>query len=108
MTYATLLPGEEIPDALNDLNDKLIHVLIYFFTALLIFLGYTRFNIKNPVTTKQTWFIILLCTVYGGIIELLQYYVVPNRAGEWLDFIANTAGAILCMLLVKGLARSQA
>lgn len=108
MTYATLLPGQEVPMEWAELNDKLIHVLIYFFTALLIYLGFVRFNLRNQIRRRQVWFIVLLCTVYGGVIELLQYYFVPNRAGEWLDFFANAAGSILCLLLVTSIARNRA
>jgi len=35
----------------------------------------------------------LLYICLGGVIELIQPYV--NRYGEWLDFIANTAGVLI-------------
>ncbi len=40
---------------------------------------------------------------YGGLIEALQPYV--NRYGEFDDFLANGAGAVLGALLVRGVSR---
>lgn len=37
---------------------------------------------------------------YGGIIELLQHYVVVTRTGDWADFAANTAGVLVAYILV--------
>jgi VanZ family protein len=49
-----------------------------------------------PTTGK-----LLLAIVYpillGGLMELGQAYLTTCRNGDWLDFIANTIGAIIAI-----------
>jgi VanZ family protein len=35
----------------------------------------------------------------SGLIELLQAYATTNRSGDWLDFAANSLGALLAIPL---------
>lgn len=46
---------------------------------------------------------VLVCAGYGGVIELLQAGVAPTRSAEWLDALANAAGASLAVLFIEGL-----
>lgn len=40
---------------------------------------------------------------YGGVIELLQAGLSTTRSAEWLDALANAAGASLAVLFIEGL-----
>ncbi len=40
-------------------------------------------------------------TIFGLIIEYLQYFMTYDRSGEVLDFMANFIGVILGLILVK-------
>lgn len=42
--------------------------------------------------------IVLICAVYGGVIELLQASFTATRGAEWLDELANISGASLAAL----------
>lgn len=101
VTYMSLTPGEQLPEVLLDMNDKFLHVGIYFFSAALIYMAIIRYNFKNPLRRKQLWSILIVCVVFGGLIELAQYYLVHNRNGDWYDFTANTIGAVLSVLLMR-------
>ena len=46
---------------------------------------------------------VLLCAGYGGVIELLQAGLSTTRSAEWLDALANAAGASLAVLFIEGL-----
>ncbi len=98
MTYMTLLPADEVPQGLKDMNDKILHAGIFFFTASLIIAAGLRYNLRRRLKPAQYLKIFLLCVVYGGAIELLQYYYVPLREGDWFDFWANNSGALLAVL----------
>ena len=98
MTYMTLLPADEVPQGLKDMNDKIIHAGIFFFTASLIILASLRYSLKQRLKPAKYLRIFVLCVAYGGIIELLQYYYVPMRHGDWFDFWANNTGALLAVL----------
>jgi VanZ family protein len=105
ITILSLLPGEDIPDPLKNMNDKIIHSSIYFLLAILIFLGLSRYTLKYSTKRAYLWFIVVGCSLYGGIIELLQLYVISNRSGDWHDFWSNTIGSAVGVLLFSLLTR---
>lgn len=77
----SLYPLPELP-ALPG-TDKTHHLIAYCALAFPVAL-------KSPERLRS---ILLLFVMFGGAIELIQPYV--NRYGEWLDFVANTAGVTL-------------
>lgn len=99
--YLSLTPGDKLPDALVALNDKFLHGFIYFFSAFLIYLAFIQYRFQNVLTRKQMVIILVICVVFGGLIELAQAYLVPRRKGDWYDFAANTCGAILSIVLMR-------
>ncbi len=105
ISYYTLIPPHALPKTLVSMEDKALHLLIYFFTAGLLYLGFIRYSLSNRPKPAQLWFIVGLCALYGGLIEIIQHYWVANRHGEWLDFWANTAGAVLSVLFLRFLHR---
>ncbi|MGB0176943.1 MAG: VanZ family protein [Owenweeksia sp.] len=98
---ASVLPGHNIPSLLHSMNDKLIHAAIYFVAAVLIYLGFIRYQFVNPISREALWFIVIGCTFFGGMLELVQNYVVPSRTGDWLDFLSNTCGSITGVLIMR-------
>ena len=49
-----------------------------------------------------------LCPIlFSGCVELLQEYCTTYRGGDWLDFAANTTGAILASLVVYYVVRPR-
>lgn len=91
--YLSLTPLPNLPDVPG--NDKLHHLVAY---AVLTFLAtLSRRKIKEVLT------IFIAVIAYGGLIETIQPYV--NRYGEFGDFLANGAGAVLGVLLALGVTR---
>lgn len=86
--------GINLPENLLDLisTDKLAHFIVYAFLTGLYLLG---FLIKG----RQIKFyplgllIILGGSLYGLLMEILQYYFFPGRYFEILDIVANISGA---------------
>lgn len=60
-----------------------------FFHHMLAF-GSICFFIAT-VKPKDSFWLMLFCVVYGGLIEIIQPYI--YRYGEWSDFIANVIGS---------------
>ncbi|WNZ54215.1 VanZ family protein [Microbulbifer sp. MKSA007] len=80
ITSLSLFPLPEVPNIPG--TDKTNHLIAY--SALMF-----------PVALRRPsywWLIGLFFVLWSGGIELLQPYV--NRTGEWLDFVANTAGIL--------------
>lgn len=74
-------------------GDKLLHLVA--FAALVLPLA---------VTDPRNWaWALVLAVAYGGMIELIQPHV--NRQAEWGDFLANSLGAALGVILGRALHR---
>ena len=90
MTILALKPMQGIGD-INHI-DKVLHFAAYFVLAGLAFLFARRF--------KHFLGWCLALTLYGALIECLQSFM-PSRFMSFGDFIANTSGIVVVILLVK-------
>ena len=85
----------------TDLNtipyiDKVVHVCMYFGMSGMLWLEFLWAHRREQVPLWHAWVGALLCPVlFSGVVELLQAYCTTYRGGDWLDFAANTAGALL-------------
>ncbi len=84
-----LVPGDEVPKAF-EYNDKLSHisghaVLAAYFTGL--------------VPRRGWWKIFVFLLLFGVAIEFAQYSMHEGREGDPRDVVANSAGALLGLLL---------
>ena len=59
--------------------------------------GYRKQFISNGLSYKKKALLITLVIsiAYGGLTELMQEFFVPLRTGDWLDFLADSAGALI-------------
>ena len=69
--------------------DKLAHLLIFFFT-MMWFMYITKKWLLAAVT------LVLL----GLILEWIQMNFIINRSFDWLDWIADGIGIVICFLLI--------
>ncbi len=90
--------GPDLPFAFAD---KVIHAGIYFIFALAWFLAFSKRE-KTSFFAKNAIFLsVLFAILYGIIMEFMQETLIENRHGDWLDALANSAGAILAGILIK-------
>jgi VanZ family protein len=99
VAYFTLIPGGDLPNQLRIIDDKLLHFFIFFFAALLIILGFSRFKLNVPISWGQRAIVLFSCVAFGALIEILQFQFISERAGEWADFWANRLGILACLSL---------
>ncbi len=96
----SLTPADSIPQGLEQLSDKGIHFFLHFLIALLVAIGLMKSNQRRgqyvPIIVVAVIFSILL----GAVLELLQFYVVTGRHGDWLDFKADVIGAVMSVPFV--------
>lgn len=82
----------------TDLNeipnlDKLVHFCMYFGLCSVIWIEYLWHH--SSVNRKQLLSgAVLFPILMSGLIEILQEYCTDTRSGDWLDFIANSIGAL--------------
>ena len=89
----SIVPASFIPNiaAFAYLTDKLIHGIIYFYLAILIFLSKFRLsNIKK----------LSLLFIFGFLIEIIHHFH-PYRYFEVGDLLANFMGIYIAYLIFK-------
>ena len=86
-------------------TDKLVHAGLHAVLAVLLCCaGLARAHATGlRWAAGQALAVVLLCAGYGGVIELLQAGLSTTRSAEWLDALANAAGASLAVLFIQGL-----
>lgn len=95
--YLSLFRTISLDAPLFEGADKLVHFMLYYLLGAALAIDLYR----AQVPIKKLFIIaISVATFYGGVIELLQEYYFPPRTGDWLDWIADIAGAIIGVVLV--------
>ncbi|WP_291528719.1 VanZ family protein [Bacteroides sp. UBA939] len=86
---------------LNDIPniDKIAHLCMYLGLSGMLWLEFLRAHRRNDSPLWHAWVGAFVCPVlFSGIVELLQQYCTSYRGGDWWDFTANTAGALIASL----------
>ena len=81
-----------------DFVDKWTHLVMYGGTALVIWWEYVRHTSTfrwEKTLFHFSLFTFIFLTAMGGLLELIQAHCTTTRSGEWLDFWADGAGALL-------------
>ena len=94
---------DEIPNL-----DKLVHVCMYFGMSGMLWLEFLRAHRRDNAPIWHAWVGAFLCPIlFSGCVELLQEYCPTYRGGDWLDFAANTTGAVLASLVAYYVVRPR-
>ena len=78
-------PSTEISKIPN--IDKVVHICMYFGMSGMLWLEFLRAHRRDNAV------------LFSGMVELLQEYCTTYRGGDWLDFAANTTGAVLASMV---------
>lgn len=101
--WLTLAPhpigDEELP--LFPGADKLVHAIMFGTLSAVLLFDYSRFHHWRNVSWPVGIAFAALSAIFGICIEFLQESMQLGRSFEWLDMLADTAGAFLAMLLWK-------
>lgn len=86
-------------DGIHNL-DKLVHICMYMGMSGMLWLEFLRAHRKNDSPLWHAWVGAFLCPVlFSGAVELLQQYCTTYRGGDWMDFAANSTGAVIASLI---------
>ncbi len=90
--------GVQLPEIEAVSPDKLGHGLSYAILTWLIL----RALRKNELLTDRTMLLVVaISSIYGAMLEIVQFYFLPNRFFEFWDIIANIIGSIAGYYLFK-------
>ena len=95
----TLTSGREFPDVSLVSLDKVIHIFLFAVQSYLFVRGFIRqarfINLRyHPIA-----FSVFICLLFGALTELMQAFILTDRAGDFFDFIANGIGAVSGILI---------
>lgn len=97
------IPGQEFPDtSFLDIPqlDKIIHFCLYFILSILTVKGFYTQDYISFLAKYSYAFAVVYSICLGIIIELLQHYFIPFRAGDVYDVFANVGGSITGTLFI--------
>lgn len=94
------MPAVNLPEEWFDLFsiDKLAHAFVYGVLTLLLLRAYF---LQSKWTTRTTIQSVLIASVFGILMEIMQYTFFPNRYFEFLDIIANIGGSIVSLFFTR-------
>ena len=102
----SLLPVPDVRMTVEvPLMDKWTHMVMYGVLTLVIWLEYIRAH-RQMRGLRLLLLAFLAPIAMGGALELMQAYLTTCRSGEWMDFVANSIGAVVgagCGLLASRL-----
>ena len=109
--YLSSQPHVSLPDF--NMSDKVVHLACFagfsFFTAMAFF-GLKPLDGRKSTIAKRILFPAVVISLYGIIDEIHQSFV-PGRSCSFLDWCADTVGALigstLFFFLVKFLSRKK-
>ena len=80
--------------------DKVVHICMYFGMSGMLWLEFLRAHRRDRTPMWRACVGAFVCPVSSsGAVELLQAFCTTYRGGDWLDFAANTTGAVLASLV---------
>ncbi len=79
--------------------DKLAHFVMYFVLAAVMLWDCRR---AKMLSRRMSFVVFAVCSLYGGVIEVLQEKYFYPRTGDWLDWIADCLGVVcgMCVMLL--------
>ena len=86
--------------------DKIVHFCMYGGMSGMLWLEFLWTHRMKKTQMWRAWLGACLCPIlFSGCIELLQEYCTDYRGGDWMDFAANSLGAITASLIAYFLIR---
>jgi len=98
------IPGKDLPDL--DIWDRLgldkfIHLLCFLMLCLFFCIGFKKQQ-TSSLLRRNAWKIALVGSIlFGGLMEIMQSTLFVDRFADWLDFAANSIGAIFGVVIFR-------
>ena len=95
ITCLLLSPADNIPHFFFvriPYFDKIIHLIlfgIWFYSLQYGFVKTKAISLRYSIL-----FNLLVITIYGGVLELIQAWYITGRTGDWYDLLADISGGI--------------
>ncbi len=104
LTFLLLLPG-------NDLEasswwetykiDKLVHIVTFSILSLSTSITLSKLRVLIDTNYRLMTLILVVCTIFGTILEFLQQELRVGRSAELLDIVADCVGVLLGFVIFR-------
>ncbi|MEI8058792.1 MAG: VanZ family protein [Ferruginibacter sp.] len=98
-------PGEDLPKVDNWLIeidfDKFIHVGIFGVLAFLFMHPFSKSSLPNKQKWQYCIKIAIATCIWGYATELLQKYFIPGRSYDLMDWVSDSVGGLVALLICK-------
>lgn len=91
-----LIPGSDETPPIIPHIDKIGHFILYGSQAIALKLTFINMNLKSSGISS-----LMICFILGLLIEILQPVLTNNRVFDLFDILANIAGAISTISILK-------
>ncbi|HKP31904.1 MAG TPA: VanZ family protein [Chitinophagaceae bacterium] len=79
--------------------DKIAHLILFSGLVFLwIFFDYRKNNLKSGALE---WFVVVLVSSYGIVMEYVQFYFIPKRSFDKGDIVADVVGSLIGYLFAQ-------
>ena len=102
--YLCITPIDVSPISFK-FSDKVAHLMAFGPISFAILWGIGR-ALQSQPSSRSWWLAFALAAFWGGMIELVQHYLIPTRQGDIMDFVADVAGVGLGLLAYLALRRT--
>ncbi len=103
------MPGRDVPHIsfLEMVSfDKFVHAGIFFLLILLIIRGFLLQISFIKLKQNAKFIALVICVIYGGLLEILQGTIFEGRSADVFDFLADSFGSVLGLLMYKWVERN--
>ena len=100
LLFGTLTPGDDLPDIGFNLNDKIIHLIIFLVLTTLFLAAAKRENFLKINSGKIIVTVFLIVSIIAVLTEVLQHFI-PGRKMDVSDLIANETGVVTGIIAVR-------
>lgn len=90
-----LMPGRELPSLTIWEFDKIGHFGVYLILAVLMVYGWRKQMSFSFLHTKVLLKILLITSIYGFAVEVMQELFTTDRHFDILDALSNSTGAVV-------------
>jgi VanZ family protein len=91
----SILPGSNVPSLKVPFADKLVHCGMYFVLSILLLHGLRQQYGFQEVRFASGFTAWAIATLWGTLMEVIQYQFTGTRHFEYLDILANIIGSLL-------------
>jgi VanZ family protein len=104
LTFLLLLPGNDLEESSwweTYKIDKLVHIVTFSILSLSTSITLSKLRVLIDTNYRLMTLILVVCTIFGTILEFLQQVLRVGRSAELLDIVADCIGLLLGFVIFR-------